>query len=315
MWRNNSRIGTSGVNEGIFSPSCDTTSRLRSCTGNIKPLETSVHGSATQERNLYFSCIEKVGVKSVLGQIVADLDPSKRVNLANYVFSESSKFKSLGPPAVDATDIRNFDFASYTRATSLSGTRKDNVSPFRLGYTHDFETMIETKAYRNYIKNYELGTREVFERETKNIPLTQQTDFMTTLNNNPLTRSTDSSKHEERHELEVNLEPEPSWSDSSSETYSSDSREKKKKCKKKKKPRKHQKDDSSEPSSIEDSDSYNGSDYRQKKRKNNKHWEKDPIKKCARLTAEFTTTVYKSNIIRFKIYKDPPQSRFTFSHL
>ena len=56
--------------------------------------------------------------------------------------------------------------------------------------------MSETTAYRNHIKNYEFETREVFERETKNIPLTRQMDFMTTLHNNPLKRSTDSSKHE-----------------------------------------------------------------------------------------------------------------------
>ena len=36
----------------------------------------------------------------------------------------------------------------------------------RLGYTHDFETMSETTAYRNHIKNLEIETREVFERET-----------------------------------------------------------------------------------------------------------------------------------------------------
>ena len=224
----------------------------------------NVDGSATQERYLDLSCIEKVGVKSVLGEIVPDLDPSKQVNLANYVLSESPKFKSLGLPAIDATDKGNLDFVPSTRANSLSGTRKDNVSPSRLGYTHDFETIIQTTSYRNHVKNYELETGEVFERETENIPLTQKTDLMTTLNNNPLTRSTDSSKHEERHKPEVNLDPQPSSSDSSSDTYSSDSRAKKKKRKKKKKRRKHQKDDSSYPSSSDDSESYGDSDYRRK---------------------------------------------------
>ena len=64
---------------------------------------------------------------------------------------------------------------------------------------HDFETMSETTSYINHIKNSELETKEFFERETENIPQTQQTDLVTTLNNNPLTLSTDSSKHEERH--------------------------------------------------------------------------------------------------------------------
>ena len=104
-------------------------------------MDTSIHGSATQESNLNLSCIEKLGVKSVLGEIVPDLDPSKRVCLANSVLSESLKFKNLGLPAINATDIRNVDFFSSTRSNSLSGMRKDNVSPSRMGYMHDFETM------------------------------------------------------------------------------------------------------------------------------------------------------------------------------
>ena len=167
--RNKSRIGTLRVNEGVFSPSCDTTSRLRIWTGKIEPSDTSVHGYANQERNLDLSCIEKVGVKSVLGEIVADLDPSKRVNLANSVLSQIPKFKSLGLPAVDATDTPNHDFTPSTRAKSLTGTRKDNFSTYRLGYTHDFETLSKTTAYRNHIKNSELKTRDFFERETENI--------------------------------------------------------------------------------------------------------------------------------------------------
>ena len=137
-------------------------------------------------------CIEKVGVKSVLGEIVADLDPSIQVNLTNSVLSEIQNFKSLRLHAVNATDIRNLDFAPSTRAKSLSGMWKDNFIPSRLGYTHDFETMSETTAYRYHIKNSELETREVFERETETIPQTLQTYLMTTLNDNPLTRSTDS---------------------------------------------------------------------------------------------------------------------------
>ena len=213
-----------------------------------------------------FRAIEKVGVKSVLGEIVADLDPSKRVNLANFVLSKSPKFKSLGLPAVDATDISNLDFSPYTRAKSLSGKRKDNFSPSRLGYTHDYETMSKPTAYHNHIENSELENREVFERETENIPQTRQTDSVTTLHENPLTRSTDSSKHEERHEPEVKPDPETSSPKLSSETSSLESRAKKKKYKKKKKRRKHQKYDSSDPSSSDDSDSSNDS-YRRKRRK------------------------------------------------
>ena len=110
--------------------------------------------------------------------------------------------------------------------------------------------MSETKAYRNHIKNFELETREVFERETwspENIQRTLQTDMMTWLDDNQLTLSTDSLKHEKTHEQEENPDPEPS-SSNSSDTSSLNSRPKKKKRNKKKKRRKHGKDDLSDPS-------------------------------------------------------------------
>ena len=71
-------------------------------------------------------------------------------------------------------------------------------------------------AYRNHIKNSELETREVFERETwspENIQWTLPMDMVTRLDDNQLTRSTDISKHEETHEPEENPDPEPSSSD------------------------------------------------------------------------------------------------------
>ena len=87
---------------------------------------------------------------------------------------------------------------------------------------------------------------------------------MTTLYENPLTRSTDISKNEKRHGPEVNLDPEPSSSDSSSKTSSSDSRSKKKRRNKNRKCREYWKNDLSDPSLSNDSDSYDDSDYRQK---------------------------------------------------
>ena len=152
----------------------------------------------------------------------------------------------------------------------MNGTRRYTFKADWLENTHDFERVSETIAYSNHIKNSELETREVFERETENIPLTRQTDLVTPLHENPLTRSTDGSKNEERYNPEVNPDPEPSSSDSSSETSSSDSISKNKKRNKKKKRRKHRKDESSDPSSSDNSDSSNDSDYRRKQRKRRK---------------------------------------------
>ena len=57
----------------------------------------------------------------------------------------------------------------------------------RLGYTHDFGTMSKTTAYCNHIKNSEIETREVFERETlspENIQRTLPMNIVTRLDNN-----------------------------------------------------------------------------------------------------------------------------------
>ena len=154
--RDHSRIVTPGVNEGVFSPRRGKISSFAKWMGNIEPLDTSVHGSATQERNSDFSCIEKLGVNSLPDKIVADLCPSIWVILANSVLSKSPKFKILGLLTFDATDIRILDLSPSTRKKSLNGTWKDNFRDARLGYTHDFETMSETTVYFNHIRNNEL---------------------------------------------------------------------------------------------------------------------------------------------------------------
>ena len=126
-----------------------------------------------------------------------------------------------------------------------------------------------------------------------------------------MTRSMDSSKRSEKHEPEVNLDPEPSSYDSS-ESSSSDSRASKNKRKKKKKRRKHRKDDSSDPYSSNDSDSSDDSHYRRKQRKDKEHQKKDMIRLCVILTAKLLTAAYKSKIIRFKMDEDPLQRRIYF---
>ena len=139
-------------------------------------------------------------------------------------------------------------------------------------------------------------------------------NIVTRLDNNQLTRSTDISKHEEKHKLEVNPDPESSSYDSL-ETSSSKSTAKKKKNTKKKKRRKHRKDDSSNPSLSDDSDSSDDSHCRRNQRSNRKHQKKDPIRLCATLTKKLLTTAYKSKIIRFKMDEYLLQRRKYFSHL
>ena len=119
---NPSRVGTPGVKVEVSVQSA--VAIIVSPNGQkIEALDTSVDESATQERNSDFSCIEKVGVKSLPEKIVADLDPSIRVNLENSVLSESPKFKNIGLPTFDATGIHNINFAPSTREKSLNWKR------------------------------------------------------------------------------------------------------------------------------------------------------------------------------------------------
>ena len=135
----------------------------------------------------------------------------------------------------------------------------------------DVESISEKLAYRKFIKDSEFETREVFERENiKNIGNIETRLETTRLDENQMTRSVNSLKRNEKHEPEVNLDPDPSSSDFS-DSSSSDSAPKKKKSRKKKKRRKHQKDDLSDPSSSNDSDLSNDSHYRRKRRKDKKH--------------------------------------------
>ena len=125
IW-NPSRFGTPGVNVEDFSPGCGSNSSFTKWSRNIDPLDTSIHRYTTQERNLDFLCIEKVGVKSLPDKIIADLDLNIRVNLANSVLSKSPKFKNLGLLTFNATGKPNIDLAPSTRSKPLNGTRREN---------------------------------------------------------------------------------------------------------------------------------------------------------------------------------------------
>ena len=86
-----------------------------------------------------------------------------------------------------------------------------------MAHTHDVETMSETTAYRNHIKDSEIETRKVFERETSNQNIENIVTRLdkTRLDNNQMTQSTDSSKYVKTYELRSKTDPEPSSSDSS----------------------------------------------------------------------------------------------------
>ena len=169
-----SRIDTPGVNKEIWSV-INTTSNVMSDAENVKKLNTHVQSSTTQERNLESSRIEEVGMKSIFLELGQKFDSSIRVNLANSVLSESPNFKRLGNTPIETADIKNLKCISATRPKNCNRLRRSADRDDRLGYTHDFETMSKTTAYRNHINNLEIETREGFEQETSSPENIQRT--------------------------------------------------------------------------------------------------------------------------------------------
>ena len=141
--------------------------------------------------------------------------------------------------------------------------------------------------------------REIHDFERENISMS----FPKTPDPLPLTRPTEFLEQNGKGHVPDDPDPEPSLSYSSSN---------KMKRYKKKKSKKYRKYDSSDPSSSDEYDYSNDSDYRHKKRKRKSDRKNNPIKLCARLTAKFLTTAYKSKIIRLKMDEDLLQHRIYF---
>ena len=162
---NISRIDTPGMNKNVWGV-IDTTSNVLSDANNVKKFDTHVQSSTTQEKNLESSLIEEVVMKSIFSELGTKTKSSVRVNLAKSVLSKSPNFKRLDHTPIETADIRNLECIRTTRSNNCNGFRRSVDRDCRLGYTHAFETMSETTAYRIHIKNLEIETREVFEQET-----------------------------------------------------------------------------------------------------------------------------------------------------
>ena len=106
-----------------------------------------------------------MGVKNIPGEIVADLDPNKRVNLASSVLSKIPQFINNGLPSFNAKGKPKSAFAPSTKEKSLNGTGMENFKDNWITSSHGFERVSETTAYSNHINNSELETRKVFEQE------------------------------------------------------------------------------------------------------------------------------------------------------
>ena len=139
---------------------------------------------------------------------------NERMNLANSLGVQTPKFVSFRHPPMQTENIGNsINPIAATRIMDKEGIRRPTDRDVRTTPTHgNFETMSEQLAYRKFIKDSEFETREVFERENidnigTRLEMTQLDDQMNL--------SMDSSKRSEMHKPEVNLDRNPSSSDSS----------------------------------------------------------------------------------------------------
>ena len=70
------------INIKVFSPSRCSHSSIEKWSRNIDPFNTSIDGSMAQESNSASFYTDKISVKCLPGEVVTDLDPSKRMNFA-----------------------------------------------------------------------------------------------------------------------------------------------------------------------------------------------------------------------------------------
>ena len=128
-----------------------------------------------------------------------------------------------------------------TSIADQDGIWRPTDSNIRTAPTHGkIEKISEKVVYRKFIKDSEFETREVFERENSARENVENigTRLETTRLDDHMTRSENRSTRSEKHKPKVDLDPDPSSSDSL-DPSSSDSALKKKKNKKKKNSRKH----------------------------------------------------------------------------
>ena len=110
------------VNVEKFSPSRYNHSSFPKRSRNIELFNTSIDESPAQERNPTPFFTGKSGVKCLPGEVVTDLDLSKRMNFASSIFVESPKLMDFGLSSINATGKPKFVLASSTRAEILNRT-------------------------------------------------------------------------------------------------------------------------------------------------------------------------------------------------
>ena len=110
------------VSVEVFSPSRCSHSSIAKWARNIEPFNTSIDGYLSQEINSTSFFTEKISVKRLPGEVVTDLDPSKRMNFASSVLGKSPKFVDFRLSSVNVTGKTNPVFSPSDRSESFNNT-------------------------------------------------------------------------------------------------------------------------------------------------------------------------------------------------
>ena len=137
---------------------------------------------------------KKVVRKVYSQKIVKESNSSERMNLANSLGVHTPKIVSFRHPPMQTDNVgHRRDGSVDTRVVDQDGIWRPTDRDVITTPTHGkIETISEKLAYSKFIKDSEIETRELFERENiENIGTQLET---TRLNDYQMTRSVDSSK-------------------------------------------------------------------------------------------------------------------------
>ena len=145
----------------------DVLSTVWSDIGEAEKLDTAVQRYSTDKRNTAPLWIEEVSPKSIFTEIVEESNSSERVNLAKYLGIHTPELVSFRHPPMHTDNVgHRSDGNVATRVVDQDRIWRPTDKDVRTTPTHgEIETISEKLAYHKFIKDSEIKTREVLERE------------------------------------------------------------------------------------------------------------------------------------------------------
>ena len=142
--------------------------------------------------------IEEESLESVFSKIVEESNLWKRMNLANSLSIDITKLVYFGHLPIETNNVGSLLNGNVAnRIENSNGIWRRTDKDDRMAHTHDIETINKNIAHWKHIRDSEIETRNVFERDTSNKNIENIVTGLdnTRLDNNQMTQSADSSKH------------------------------------------------------------------------------------------------------------------------